>query len=62
MPKDLKERKLCLSFIPRDNITDHRDTVICEEHWPADYSEVIYDGKEQLRNSVFCGKITRLGT
>ena len=30
--KDLNERKRCLSVIPRDNILDHKGTVVCEEH------------------------------
>ena len=36
MPQDLIERKLWLFVISRDNILDHKDTVVCEEHWPAD--------------------------
>ena len=32
MPKDLKEREHCLPVIPRDNVLDHYDTVVCEEH------------------------------
>lgn len=29
-----KKKKLWLSNTQRDNIQDHKDTVICEEHWP----------------------------
>ena len=32
------------------NILDHKDTVVSEEHWPADYSKVIYYGKERPRD------------
>ena len=46
-PKDLRERKLWLSVIPRDNKPDYKDTVVCKEHWPADYPKVIYYGKEE---------------
>ena len=46
--KDLKEKNLCLPFTPGDNITDHKDTVVCEEHWPADYPKLIDYGKERL--------------
>ena len=49
LPKDLKERKLWFSVIPRDNMPYYKDTMVCEEHWPADYSEVIYYGKERPR-------------
>ena len=39
-----------------DNITDHKDTVVCEEHCPADYLKVIYYGKERPRDSDFSCK------
>ena len=35
LPEDLKERKPWLSVIPRDNIPDHKDTVVCKEHWTS---------------------------
>ena len=40
--------------MPTDNITDHNDTVVCEEHWPGDCSKVIYYEKQRSRDSVFC--------
>ena len=44
----------------------HKDTVVCEEHWPADYPKVIYYGKERPRDSplpfFLCVKIAMLGT
>ena len=61
LPTDLKERKLWLSVIPRDDIADHRDLVVCEKHQPANYPKVIYYGKERPRDppSVFlCVKKT----
>ena len=43
----MKERKIWLFVIPRDNIPDHKDTVVCEEDWSADYLKVIYYRKER---------------
>ena len=37
-------------FIPRDNIPDHKNVVVYEQHWPADYPKVIYYGKERPRD------------
>ena len=55
MPKGLEDRNLWLSVISRDNILDHKDIMVCEDDWPADYSKVIYYGKEQTwdPSSVF---------
>ena len=48
-------------FIPRDNIPDHKNVVVYEQHWPADYPKVIYYGKERLIEFV-CVKIAMLRT
>ena len=37
LPKDPKERKRWTDAIPRDNIPESHDTVICERHWPSNY-------------------------
>ena len=41
-----------MSVIPRDNIPDHKYTVVCEEHWHADYPKVICCGKERPRDLI----------
>ena len=37
-------------LIPRGNIPDHKNVVVYEQHWPADYPKVIYYGKERPRD------------
>ena len=49
LPKDFKERKLWLSVFLRNNIPDHKDTTVFEEHWPVNYQKVAYYGKEQRK-------------
>ena len=44
-----KKKALLVFLIPRDNIPDHKNAVVYEEHWPADYPKLIYYGKEQPR-------------
>ena len=46
----MKEIKLWLSFIPRDNMPEYKDTAVSEDHWPTDYPKVIYYGKKRLRD------------
>ena len=36
-------------LIPRGNIPDHKNVVVYEQHWPADYPKVIYYKKERSR-------------
>ena len=57
LPKDEIERKRWLSAVPRDNIPDSKDTVICERHWPANYATVSIHGKLRPVNppTVFQG-------
>ena len=45
-----KKKALLVFLIPRDNIPDHKNAVVYEEHWPADYPKLIYYGKEQPRD------------
>ena len=55
LPKDQDERKRWLKSIPRDNIPDHPDTVVCEKHFPPGYATVNVFGKERPKEppSVF---------
>ena len=57
LPKDLSERQTWLKAIPRDNIPDRPNTVVCEEHWPPGYATTKINGKERplLPPSVFKG-------
>ena len=45
-----RKKALPVFLIPRDNIPDHKNAVVYEEHWPADYPKLIYYGKEQPRD------------
>ena len=55
LPKDPKERKKWTDAIPRDNIPESHDTVICERHWPSNYPTFKHYGKLRPTNppSVF---------
>lgn len=55
LPRDDAEKRLWLSAIPRDNIPDHKDTVVCENHWPTGYETVVVFSKIRPKNppSVF---------
>lgn len=55
LPQNEQQKKLWLSIIPRDNIPNHKDTVICERHWPEGYAKIKFYGKERPRDppSVF---------
>ncbi|XP_078486390.1 uncharacterized protein LOC144744898 [Ciona intestinalis] len=45
LPPDKQERSRWLQAIPRDNIADRPDTVVCERHWPQDYDKVLFYGR-----------------
>ena len=45
LPKDSEERERWLKLIPRDNIPQCKDTVICEKHWPINFEKVLVYGK-----------------
>ena len=44
-PGDEERRERWKQAIPRDNIPDHKDTVICHRHWPEDARMVKVRGK-----------------
>ena len=45
-------------FIPRDNIPDHKNVMVYEQHWPADYPKVIYYGKERPRDFFSTNRVS----
>ena len=42
------EKKRWITLIPRDDISDSKDAIICERHWPKDYPTIIDYGKFTL--------------
>ena len=52
-----KKKNLLLFFIPRDNTPDHKNAVVYEEHWPADYPKAIYYGKEQPKDFFVTNRV-----
>ena len=52
-----RKKALLVFFIPSDNIPDHKNAVVYEERWPADYPKVIYYGKEQPRDSSSTNRV-----
>ena len=55
LPGNLGQRKRWLTIIPRDNIPDTKNTVVCEKHWSENYPTKLDYGKERPRDphSVF---------
>ena len=47
LPADEGERARWLASIPRDNIPDSKNTVVCERHWPSNYAAVTIRGKKR---------------
>ena len=47
LPADEGERARWLASIPRDNIPDSKNTVVCECHWPSNYAAVTIRGKKR---------------
>lgn len=45
LPKDQVERSRWIQAIPRDNIPNGPNTVVCENHWPTVYMRVLKNGK-----------------
>ena len=45
LPKDSEERERWLKSIPRDNIPQSKDIVLCEKHWPINFEKVLVYGK-----------------
>ena len=58
LPRKPEERQRWISLIPRDNIPDKKDTVVCERHWPVGYHKVTDYGKGRPRGppSIFMCK------
>ena len=50
LPSNEEERNRWIQVIPRDNIPDRPDTVVCERHWIKPYPIVIYYGKPRPRD------------
>ena len=55
LPKDPVERERWMKIIPRDNIPDNPNTVLCERHFPTDYETVTVFGRKRPRHppSIF---------
>lgn len=49
LPRSKDEKRRWLSIIPRDNIPESQNTVVCEKekHWPANYKTVKVFGKDR---------------
>ena len=47
LPKDSYERLRWIRAIPRDNIPDKPDTVVCEKHWPEGYEKMLSYGRQR---------------
>ena len=50
LPTEETERNRWLAALPRNNISDSKDTVVCERHWPQNYAQIIVH--EQSRPST----------
>ena len=55
LPKDPDERKRWIQCIPRDNIPDNSNTVVCVKHFPEGYECIKVNGKYRPKNppSIF---------
>ena len=55
LPKDPEERERWCKAIPRDNIPDKKDTVVCAKHFPPNFPVVKVKGRERPRDppSIF---------
>ena len=53
--KNTEERARWVKAIPRDNIPDHPDTVVCSKHWPSDTPMIKIYGKLKSKDppSIF---------
>ena len=47
LPKDPTENERWRKAIPRDNIPNSPNTVVCERHWPTNYEYTVYRGKRR---------------
>ena len=55
LQKKSEERERWLRSIPRENIPDNNNTVVCEKHWPPNFETVVVYGKTRPKDppSVF---------
>ena len=55
LPSDPEERQRWIRAIPRDNIPDKPDTVVCAKHFPVGFEVVKKKGKFRPKNppSIF---------
>ena len=63
--REPEERQKWLKNIPRDNIPDHKDTVVCKRHFPPNFKTIVVHGRERPRSppSVFtCVKYSLVPT
>ena len=49
LPRNLGQRKRWLTIIPRDNIPDTKNTVVCEKHWSENYPTKLDYGLNQAK-------------
>ena len=47
LPQDAAEKERWIKAIPRDNIPDSNNTVVCERYWPKNYATSKYRGKDR---------------
>ena len=50
LPKDQLERSRWIQAIPRDNILNSFNTVVCENHWPSGYENVLSYGRHRPKS------------
>ena len=55
LPRDPAERERWIKMIPRDNIPDNPNTVICERHFPSGYETITVFVRKRLHHppSIF---------
>ena len=54
LPRDELERSRWIQAIPRDNIPNSSDTVVCEKHWPSGYEKVLSYGRHRPNSPGVC--------
>ena len=45
LPRNIEEKERWRKIIPRDNLPDNKNTVVCERHWPQNYPTILDYGK-----------------
>ncbi|GFN93906.1 THAP domain-containing protein 11 [Plakobranchus ocellatus] len=56
LPRDKEERQGWKKAIPRDNILDHPNTVVCIKHFPEEFETISVTGSLRPKHppSIFC--------